>query len=298
MVEAVSLAGIMELPIVIDLGMRVGPATGMPTWSEQGELQFVIHAGHGEFSKIVLAPSDGGEAYQMTIDAFHLADKYQIPVFVLTDKYMNESQWCVPKSIFTKEVVIDRGKIAKESDLPKDGSFKRYNLDTPDGVSLRSLPGQKGGVYMSNSYEHDEVGVVTELPHERVLMANKRFKKDKAIEADVRPPTLYGEADADITFVSWGSTRGPVIDAITILKEKGIKANLYHFTWMFPFPSAKVKEMLGSAKRIVDVEQNATGQLAALIREHTSIEITEKLLKYDGRVFFPEEIVDGVGRHV
>lgn len=298
MVEAVSLAGMMELPIVIDLGMRVGPATGMPTWSEQGELQFVIHAGHGEFSRIVLAPSDGGEAYQMTVDAFNLADKYQIPVFILSDKYMNESQWCVPKSIFTKEVVIDRGKLAKEEDLPKDGSFKRYNLDTQDGVSLRSLPGQKGGVYMSNSYEHDEVGVVTESPHERVLMAGKRFKKEKAMEADIRPPTLYGDADADITFVSWGSTRGPVVDAIALLKEKGIKANLYHFTWMFPFASEKVKEMLSGAKRLIDVEQNGTGQLAALIREHTSIEIKEKLLKFDGRVFFPEEIVELVGRNV
>jgi 2-oxoglutarate ferredoxin oxidoreductase subunit alpha len=145
---------------------------------------------------------------------------------------------------------------------------------------------------MSNSYEHDETGVVTESPHVRTLMANKRLKKNIAIQSDVRPPTLYGESEADITFVSWGSTRGPVIDAISLLKDKGIKANLYHFTWMFPFASQHVKEMLGKAKRIIDVEQNATGQLASLIREHTSIEITEKLLKYDGRVFFPEEIVD------
>jgi 2-oxoglutarate ferredoxin oxidoreductase subunit alpha len=298
MVEALSLAGIMELPVVVDLGMRVGPATGMPTWTEQGELQFAIHAGHGEFPKIVLAPSDAGEAYEMIVDAFNLADKYQIPVLVLTDKYMNESQWCVPKSVFTKPVTIDRGKLAKDGELPTDGSFKRYSLDTDNGASLRSIPGQKGGVYISNGYEHDEQGVVTESPHERLQMAGKRLKKLNAIQSDVRPPTLYGEADADITFVSWGSSRGPVIDAIALLKQQGVKANLYHFTWMFPFAGAQVKEMLSKAKRIVDVEQNATGQLAALIREHTGVEITEKILKFDGRPFFPEDIVEAVRRNV
>lgn len=298
MVEALSLAGIMELPVVVDLGMRVGPATGMPTWTEQGDLQFAIHAGHGEFPKIVLAPSDAGEAYQMTFDAFNLADKYQIPVIVLTDKYMNESQWCIPQSVFTKEVVINRGKLAIGTDLPADGSYKRYSLDTDDGSSLRSIPGQKGGVYISNAYEHDEQGVVTESPHDRVLMAGKRFKKFKAIESDIKLPTLYGEPQADITFVSWGSSRGPVIDAITLLKAQGISANLYHFTWMFPFASEKVADLLGKSKRIIDVEQNATGQLAALIREHTGIEIKEKVLKFDGRPFFPEDIVESIRRTV
>lgn len=298
MVETISLAGIMELPVVVDLGMRVGPATGMPTWTEQGELQFAIHAGHGEFPKIILAPSDAGEAYQMTFDAFNLADKYQIPVLVLTDKYMNESQWCVPESVFKKEVTINRGKLAKDEDLPQDGSYKRYSLDTEDGASLRSIPGQKGGVYISNAYEHDETGIVTESPHERVRMAGKRLKKLHAIESDVKPPTLYGDADADITFVSWGSSRGPVIDAIAMLKDQGVRANLYHFTWMFPFASSQVTSMLSQAKRIIDVEQNATGQLAALIREHTGIEIKEKVLKFDGRPFFPEDIVEAIRRNV
>ncbi len=298
MVEAISLSGIMELPVVIDLGMRVGPATGMPTWTEQGELQFAIHAGHGEFPKIILAPSDAGEAFQMTFDAFNLADKYQIPVLVLTDKYMNESQWCVPESVFKREMSIHRGKLAKDEDLPTDGSFKRYSLDTEDGASLRSVPGQKNGVFISNAYEHDEKGIVTESPHERVLMAGKRLKKFAAMQSDVKPPTLYGEPDADITFVSWGSSRGPVIDAIAMLKEQGIRANLYHFTWMFPFASEKVTELLKNAKRIIDVEQNATGQLAALIREHTSIDIKEKILKFDGRPFFPEDIVENVRRNV
>lgn len=296
MVEGLALAGMMELPVVIDLGMRVGPATGMPTWTEQGELQFVIHAGHGEFPRIILAPSDAAEAYALTVDAFNLADKYQIPVFILTDKYINESQWCHPKSIFTREIVNDRGKLAKDTDLPADGSFKRYRLDAPDGVSVRSVPGQKNGVYFSNGYEHDEVGHVTELSAMRVAQASKRLKKFEAMAKDVRAPQVFGDKEADVTFVSWGSSRGPAMDAMDMLKAKGTSCNLVHYIWMYPFPTKATEDLLSNAKRIIDVEQNATGQLASLIREHTGIEIKEKILKYDGRPFYPEEIVEHVRR--
>ncbi len=294
MVEALSLAGMMELPIVIDVGMRVGPATGMPTWTEQGELQFVIHAGHGEFPRIVLAPSDAAESYAMTIEAFNLADRYQTPVFVLTDKYMNESQWCVPRSQFTKDVVIDRGKVASSDMLAADGSYKRYRLDVEDGVSPRSFVGMKNGVYYANGYEHDEQGFVTEAPDMRVKMARKRLRKIEAIAKDARGPQVYGDERADLTFVSWGSSRGPVIDAMELLASKGKKARLIHFTWMYPFPTEPVMKLLGDAKRIIDVEQNATGQLAALIMEHTGIKINDKILKFDGRPLYPEEIVENL----
>jgi 2-oxoglutarate ferredoxin oxidoreductase subunit alpha len=270
MVEGVALSGMLEVPLVIDLGMRVGPATGMPTWTEQGELRMVIHAGHGEFPRIVLAPSDGAEAYKMTIEAFQLADRYQVPVFVLTDKYMNESQWCAPLSLFKKDVVISRGKVVDEKDLPADGSFKRYSL-TADGISPRSFPGMKNGVYFANAYEHNEQGYVSDDPKNRTDMAEKRLKKLETMKKDIRDPDVYGEENADITFVSWGSSRGPVIDAIEILKGKGIPSRLVHFTWMYPFPSDATLQLLGNAKRIIDVEQNATGQLASLIREHTGI---------------------------
>lgn len=295
MVEGLSLSGIMELPLVIDLGMRPGPATGMPTWTEQGELQFVIHAGHGEFPRIILAPSDAKEAYELTVEAFNLADRYQIPVIVLTDKYIDETQWCVPMSEFKKDVVIDRGKIVQESELPVDGSYLRYRLDVFDGVSPRSLPGSKNGVYFSNSYEHDERGHVMEASAGRVAMADKRMKKFQAIQKDIHPPHVYGDEDAEITFVSWGSSRGPVIDAMELLRKKGKKTRLVHFTWLYPFPSELVSKLLASVTRIIDVEQNATGQLASLIREHTGIRIQEKVLKYDGRPFYPEEIVEKVG---
>lgn len=291
MVEGLSLAGIIEVPLVIDMGMRVGPATGMPTWTEQGELQFVIKAGHGEFPRIVLAPTDAADAYDLTIDAFNLADKYQVQVIILTDKYINESQWCVPITHFQKEVAIDRGKLVKQEEISQ-GEFKRYSLNNDDGVSPRSIPGMKGGFYLANSYEHDEQGFVTEDPVKRKLMADKRLKKLAVISQVATAPQVYGDQSAELTFVSWGSTKGPILEAIKLLNQKGQKAKLVHFTWIYPFP-VQAQEILKKGKLIL-VEQNATGQLGQLIREETGIAITEKLLKYDGRPFYPEEILEKV----
>lgn len=292
MVEGLSWDGMIEAPLVIDLGMRVGPSTGMPTYTEQGELQFAIHAGHGEFPRIILAPADAEEAYKLTIDAFNLADKYQIPVFVLTDKYLNESQWCAPKSVFAADVVIDRGKLVKESDLPADGSFLRYDTSVADGISPRSVPGMKNGFYYANSYEHDGQGHVTDKSEARIAMADKRGRKAAVIEAAAIAPTIYGNEEAEITFVSWGSSRGPVLEAMKLLEAKGKKTKLVHFSWLYPFPTEAVTKLLSPVTRVVDIEQNSTGQLASLIREHTGILIKEKILKYDGRPFFPEEIVN------
>jgi 2-oxoglutarate ferredoxin oxidoreductase subunit alpha len=295
MVEGLSWAGMIEAPLVIDLGMRVGPSTGMPTWSEQGELQFVIHAGHGEFPRIVLAPADAADAYDLTVDAFNLADRYQVPVFLLTDKYINESQWCVPVSRVSGDVVVDRGKLLKT--VPASpaggpgGSFKRYDLSAADGVSARSVPGQKGGFYIANSYEHDELGFVTEKPEARVAMAAKRLKKFEAMKKDVKPPAVYGDDQAEVTFITWGSTRGPVLEAMKILKKK---SRLIHYSWIYPFPTEESIKLLSSSTRLIDVEQNGTGQLASLIREHTGIVIKDKLLKNDGRVWYPEEIAERV----
>lgn len=294
MVEGLSWAGMIEAPLVIDLGMRPGPSTGMPTWSEQGELQLVIHAGHGEFPRIVLAPSDAADAYTLTVHAFNLADRYQVPVFLLTDKYINESQWCVTKSLMSGDVVIDRGKLAKDSDLPADGSFKRYDLSATDGISPRSVPGQKGGFYYANSYEHDEIGHVTEKSEVRIAMAAKRLKKFDAMKKDIKAPSVYGDAEAEITFVTWGSTKGPVLEAMKLLTARGKKTKLVHFSWIYPFPGTETMTLLSPATRLIAVEQNATGQLSSLIREHTGILIKEKLLKYDGRVWYPEDIVQKV----
>lgn len=288
MVEGVSLAGMIEAPLVIDMGMRVGPATGMPTWTEQGELRFIIHAGHGEFARIVLAPSDATEAYDLTTKAFNLAEQFHVPVFVLTDKYLNESQWCVIASSMKGDVHINRGKVMPVKENTSETSFKRYDLTSPDGVSDRSFPGMKGGQYVANSYEHDETGQVSENPSVRMAMVQRRLKKLDAITKVIMPPVVYGDAKASITLVTWGSTLGPVLQAMKA------SARIIHFPWLYPFPSEETKVLLAGATRIIDVEQNATAQLASLIREHTGIEITEKVLKYDGRPFMPEEILERI----
>lgn len=295
MVEGLSLAGMIEVPLVIDMGMRAGPATGMPTWTEQGELLFVIYAGHGEFPRIVLAPSDAVDVYNLTIEAFNLADRYQVPVFLLTDKYLNESLWCVPIDTYMGDVSIDRGKMVKPEELPTDDSFKRYQL-VPDGVSPRSLLGMPHGQYFANSYEHDETGHVTEQSESRTAMAKKRLAKFASIQKDIMPPIVHGEQAADITFVTWGTTKGPVLELLQTVnfKLKNGTANIVHFPWLFPFPIEATKKLLGNATRIIDVEQNGTGQLATLIRAYTGIDITEKILKFDGRPFYPEEILEKV----
>lgn len=286
MVEGVSLAGMIEVPLVIDLGMRVGPATGMPTWTEQGDLLFAIHAGHGEFPKIVLAPADATEAYDLTVKAFHLAEEFHVPVFILTDKYLNESQWCVEASALKGNVTINRGKVMTPGATESTMSFPRYDLSSPDGVSARSFPGMKGGQYIANSYEHDETGMVSEDSATRSAMVERRFKKLNAIKKVIIQPVAYGDQTSKTVIVTWGSTLGPVLQA---MKEN---ARIIHFPWLYPFPVDATKKLLNGATRIVDVEQNAVGQLALLIRAETGIEITEKLLKYDGRPWLPEEIIE------
>lgn len=289
MVEGLSLAGMVEAPLVIDLGMRVGPATGMPTYTEQGELLFAIHAGHGEFPRIVLAPSNASEAYELTTKAFNLADRFQVPVFVLTDKYLNESLWCVPLSLFEKPVPVDRGSLVVGDTGNAD--FKRYDTTSQDGVSLRSVPGTKQGQYWANSYEHDGTGHMIEASDKRRVMVEKRLRKMKAIESEAFAPAAYGDSDPEITFVTWGTTSGAAITAAEILQKQGKKISVVSYPWIYPFPRVATTSLLSKAKRVIDVEQNATGQLATLIRAETGIEIHEKFLKYDGRPWFPEEIV-------
>lgn len=296
MEEGVSLAGMVEVPLVIDMGMRVGPATGMPTYTEQGELLFIIHAGHGEFPKIVLAPADAKEAYEMTIEAFNLADRYQIPVFILTDKYLNENQWCVPEAAVNGPVVIDRGKLVTQEQLPKDGSYLRYDLSVKDGVSPRSVPGMQFGHYWANSYEHDQTGHMAESSGARTAMAQKRLSKFDAMSKDMRAPSVYGDIDAEISIVAWGSMKGPILEALTDVHFMiaGKKANVIHYSWLYPFPAEATKKLLAGKSRIIDIEQNATGQLASLIQTHTGITIAEKLLKFDGRQWYPEEILEKI----
>jgi 2-oxoglutarate ferredoxin oxidoreductase subunit alpha len=282
MTEAYGLAGITETPIVIFDGMRGGPATGLPTWSGQGDLQMALHSHQDEFPRIVLAPGDVAETYELTIEAFNLADKYQTPVVVLLDKNIceNDKTLLFPD---TAKVKIDRGKFVKK----KIDDYLRYKYED-DGVSVRSIPGV-GNFFIANSDEHNEEGYSTEEVEDRNKMMEKRMKKLlTCAENDMPDPEVFGPPDADITIVSWSSNKGSILEALKNFSN----VNYVHVTWMNPFPVKFLTDVLSKAKHIVDIECNYTGQLANLIREKTGIEIEDRYLKFDGRIIYPEEIIE------
>lgn len=284
MSEGYGLAGMTETPLVIINGMRPGPATGLPTWSEQGDLRFVLHAHQGDFPKIVLAAGDAKEAFELTLQAFNLAEKYQTPVVLLTDKNICEDDQSF--AVFDiSSYEVRRGKLTKEL----QPEYKRYLLET-DGVSTRTIPGT-GTHFIANSDEHNESGYDSEEISDRKTQMEKRMKKlETCAKEDMPAPVLIGPENADVTLVSWGSNKGSIIQAM----KQYDNVNYLHITWMSPFPKDAVKQILMKSKYIINVECNYTAQLGGLIREKTGIDILDNLLKYDGRPFFVEEIVDKI----
>ncbi len=284
MSEALGMAGIMELPIVIVEAMRAGPSTGMPTWHDQGDLHFVLHASQGEFPRMVLAPGDSQEAFKLSYQAFYFAEKYQLPVIILSDKYLAESPMTMRKP-------KDKWRNSRFGFTTKATAFKRYQL-TKNGISPRSIPGQKGGVHLSNSYDHDQLGYATEEIKPRNKMVEKRLRKLATLAreaAKVKQP-LFGNLPAKIGIISWGSNKGPILQAIKNLKQVAF----LHLNILWPFPKKQVEDFLSQVDIALGLECNATAQLADLIREQTGLEIKHKLLKYDGRPFYPEEIVEKI----
>ncbi len=280
MTEGYGLAGMTETPIVIIEGMRGAPATGLPTWTEQGDLRFMLHAHQGDFPRIVLAPGDAAEAFYLTMEAFNLAEIYQTPVVIMVDKYLCESHQSFTPFDY-KKVPINRGKFISK----KVKNYLRYALSA-DGISPRS-PAGVGNHVLANSDEHNEQGYSCETSENRIAQMNKRMQKLETCRAKSMPkPTLYGPSKADVTVVGWGSTKGAVLE---VLKNMP-KVNFLHVTWMSPFPAEEVKHILGKAKHILSVENNFTGQFTGLVAEHTGITIQNTLLKYDGRPITPEEI--------
>lgn len=313
MAEGLSLAGQIELPLVIFEVMRPGPATGLPTWTEQGDLNFIINAGHGEFPRLVLAPGNAKEAFELTKQAFELADKYQIPTFVVSDKFLGESFYAVNENIFDINEKINRGKMLVEV----NGEYLRYATKTADGVSARTIPGVDGGEYMCtsmehhenglrcgeyvcNSDEHDETGLSSELGDVRNRMVEKRMKKLAELKKEMPLPILYGDENAEITLVCWGSMLGPCLDAMSFYHPRESKdpvfsksINVLHFSHIYPLP-LDLEKYLNKFQKLVLVENNFQGQLGQLIRQETGIEIKDKILKYDGRPFWKEEIIRGI----
>ncbi len=284
MTEGLGLAGMTETPLVIIEGMRPGPATSLPTWSEQGDLQFILHAHQGDFPRIVLAPGDAKETFELTRLAFNLADKYQTPVVILIDKNLCDQEQTFPY-FDLEEYKVERGK----SSVEPISNFQRYKNEN-DGISLRSFPGT-GNYFITNSDEHNESGFSSEEIEDRVMMMQKRMRKlETCIKEDMSKLHKYGPEKADLTIVAWGNTKGSILEALKSLPG----VNFIHLNWLSPFPAEELIKMLSTSKIVLDIECNFSGQLANVIREKTGIEIKEKLLKYDGRQIFPEEIIDKV----
>ena len=296
MSEALGLMALMEAPVVIFDSQRCGPSTGLPTYTEQADLQFALHASQGEFPRVVIAPGCPEECYKESVNAFNIAELVQTPVIVLLDKYLSESALTVQdfRDIPAK---VDRGKLQSDEQMEQAEGFKRHAF-TEDGISPRCIPGQKNGMYVGSSYEHDETGFTSEAPDMRVAQINKRAKKLKSIPDYMIAPGFYGaeEADAQILLVSWGSTKMPMLEALKLLSADGIKARMMQIKYASPFASKPVLSALTKAMHshgnTMIFEGNSEAQMRALIFEKTGYYIEKTYLRYDGRPFKPEEIAD------
>jgi len=298
MVEAISFSGITEIPLVVFIAQRPGPATGMPTWTEQGDLLFSVFSGHGEFPKIVLAPGDNEEMIELTAKAYNLADQYQLPVIVMSDMYLSESHKSITKKFvdeFVKNYKVNRGKLINKitnNQFPISKKYLRYQI-TDDGISPRLIPGTPGYFYQANSYEHLEDGHTSEDAKPRLEQVDKRARKLVTYLAeDFSMPKIYGDLEkSEIVFISWGSTKGIVIEAQKQLKIKNTNSAFIHFNHIYPLDKEKVKSLFEESKKYILVENNSWGQFGKLLMLETGFEIKEKILRYDGRAITAEEIV-------
>lgn len=295
MAEGLGWAGMNEIPVVVTLYQRGGPSTGLPTRHEQGDLRFAIHAGHGEFPRLILASGDLEESFYDTVRAFNYSEKYQTPVIHLVDKALANSDTTMPMYDVNK-VKIERGALLKGPlDVP-GLEFERFK-STPTGVSPRPPVGTKGAIYWHTGDEHDSLGHITEDPTNRNAMMEKRMSKlelaDKEIAIEEKV-NFFGPQDADVTIVSWGSTKGAILDAMEWLKQDGIKVNFLQIRLIHPFPTEYVKQVLASAKKVIDIEMNYSGQLGGVIREKTLIPIEQYVVKYNGRPMSCEEIYHAI----
>lgn len=288
-VESIGLAGIAEIPIVYVDVQRPGPATGLPTRTEQSDLKFVISASQGEFPRMVIAVKDQEDAFYQAARALNMAEKYQIPVILLSDQYIGDSTSTV-KPFDTSNIHIEEP--AKEEDI--QGEYLRYRY-TEDGISPRLIPGKTKHLVAADSDEHNERGWITESADTRIKMVDKRMKKLEKLQEDLQEPEFLGEKECETLLIGWGSTYGPIKEAIARLNESGqAKYGALVFGDIYPLPRKRIEEMAKKATRIINVEQNATGQLAGLIKEVTGISCTASILKYDGRQISGEEIVSEV----
>ena len=292
MVEALGLAGITETPLVIVNSQRPGPATGLPTRTEQSDLSFLLTASHGEFPRVVLAPRNAEDAFYKTTKALNIADKYQTVVLLLTDQYLADGNVTIPKYDLSK-VTIDRC-ISNGEELSSNEEYKRYKV-TESGISPRLIPGNsKNQVVIVDSDEHTEEGHITESSEVRIEQMDKRFRKMNSIKDDLEEPEYLGNEDIDILLIGFGSTYGALKESVDVLNKSGIKVGALSFCDVYPLPKENLNKHYKKAKKIVNVEQNFTGQFGKLVTQETGILMNYSILKYDGRQITGNEIADKV----
>src|ERR671918_5711 len=300
MAEALGWAGMNEVPLVVSLYQRTGPSTGLPTRHEQGDLNFAINAGHGEFPRIVFASGDIEESFYDSIKVFNFADRYQMPVIHMLDKAIANSL-ITCKNFNVNKVAIDRGLRVKqitEEDKGVAGNYLRFKLSNNNPISPMVVLGTKNAIFWNSGDEHTQEGHITEDPEIRVQMMDKRMTKlDVAIKEipDEDKAVDYGSG-GDTVIISWGSTKGAILDMLDRLAAEGIKVRYIQVRLMHPFPSELVKSMLKDAKTVIDIEMNYSGQLGSLVRQYTGLEANYQIVKYNGRPMSLDEVYNGVKR--
>jgi len=299
MSETVSLNGIIENPTVFVLAQRPGPATGLPTWTGQGDLLLAIHTAHGEFPRCVLSVSDSQDAFDLMPVAFNIAEEYQISVIVLTDKQIAEALYTqAPYDL--KKAEIKRGKLVVDpTKLKALKSMDRYDPKAKDGISPRWLPGSEAATYCAQGDEHDAMGTVNEHADNAIAQMEKRMKKLEALRKSLPEPDFYSssskDAPLDVLLVGWGSTKDTVLDVLQQSEFGTAKIGYLHYSYLWPLKTERLLKYAALAKKVILIEQNFQGQLGKLIRQECGYDIVDKILKYDGRPFFYDELVGLLG---
>lgn len=296
MTEAIGMAGIIETPVVAINVMRAGPSTGVPTKTEQADLNQAFGASQGDFPRVIIAPTSMTDCFNTPAQAFNVAERYQIPVIILSDLLMSEGSETVDAGLLDVDFPIDRGEIVPEADGAGE-PYLRYK-DTPSGISPRALPGVPNHLYVSGTDEHDEDGVllsdVYTDPVRRKKMVDKRVRKMETVTRYLPAPTLDGPAEAEATLVGWGSTWGAIVEAADRLRQEGISVNHLQVKFLVPLHVDEISAILGASRRVIVVENNQSGQFARHLRAETGIAADGHVRKYDGEPFEPKHVVAGV----
>ncbi len=297
MTETLSLNGIIENPCVVLLAQRPGPATGLPTWTAQGDLMLAIYGGHGEFARCVISVSDSDDSFALMNEAFNIAEQYQTPVIVMTDKHIAEGIYT--QAPYKGKAQIKRGRlVTKPAELRKLKSSDRYDPTAKDGISARWLPGNEAATYVAQGDEHRADGSVDEGAANAVAQMDKRLKKMVAMKKSLPEPELIGHSSPDLLVIGWGSTKSAIEDVLGSESLKKKKIGYLHYRYLWPMKTDRLTKLMKKAKKVVLIEGNATAQLGMLIRQETGVDIDDKILKYDGRPFFFNELLKEISSRI